>query len=108
MVVKILAIYFLAVILLTGCGESSKSASSDNSGLEAKIGKVCTIQFRRGDGLGAGAQNPVPPNSDTMNGAEVSMVGTLMAVKGDWVVINFKGNEVWIPRSSILLITFEV
>jgi hypothetical protein len=84
--------------------------------LKAKVFQTCTIQFRRGDALGGGGSIPVPPTTDSMNGAKVDIVGTLTAVEGDWIIMkpsntkdnsNWMGsNEIWIPRASILLIQF--
>lgn len=103
MVVRLLALSLTVAFLLAGC-----ESSSPNSGLGKKVGKGCSVQFRRGDALGGGGSNPVPPTTGSMNGAEVSLNGTLAAVEGDWVVMKpaVGDHEIWIPRASILLIQF--
>lgn len=100
---------FLCFSLLVGAILASAGVFSANGGLEAKVGKTCTIQFRRGDALGGGGSTPVPPTTDNMNGAQVSMSGTLAAVEGDSILVKLPGQstEIWIPRASILLIKFS-
>ena len=66
-------------------------------------GKPCTIQFRR-DALGAGASLPISPMIGGINGAETSTAGTLKRATAEWVVIERSGDEIWIPKSVILLI----
>lgn len=61
------------------------------------------VQFRR-DALGAGAALPVPPTTDIMNGAVISISGTLVAVEIDSVVIEIDKKSNWIPRDVILCI----
>ena len=91
-------LFVAAVILPLGCGNPSPSDS-----LRAKVGTPCTIEFRRGDALGGAGSVPVPPQTDSINGAMVSISGKLTAIDADWVVLDGK---VWVPRSSILLIEF--
>jgi hypothetical protein len=79
----------------------------EQSPLVGKIGNTCTVQFRRGDALGAGGGTPVPPTTNAMNGAEVSMGGKLVTVGGGWVVLSVGETEYHIPRESILLIEFH-
>ena len=69
------------------------------------VGKQCTIQFRR-DALGTGASIPVPPMTDNMNGADISISGTLKSTAGDWVVLEVGIREVWVPKTVILLIKY--
>jgi hypothetical protein len=93
----------LAAALLGGCGEGGAT-------LDSKIGSPCTVQFRRGDALGAGAPSPVPPTTNVMNGADVCLSGTLTRVTHDWILVTYKGNDVvkeyHIPKEAILLVEF--
>jgi hypothetical protein len=81
--------------LLAGC----------DAGPTPPVGKQCTIQFRR-DALGTAASLPVPPLSDNINGADTSISGTLKSTGGEWVVIDCHGLEVWVPKTTILLIKY--
>jgi len=93
-----------AAVLLGGCGEGETTLAS-------KTGSFCTVQFRRGDALGAGSSIPVPPTISAMNGAEVCVVGTLTRVTHDWILVTSKDNavvkEYHIPTEAILLVEFQ-
>ena len=91
----------LAVSLI-GC-----NGPADRSPLADRVGQNCTVQFRRGDGLGAGGGLPVPPTTGGINGAEVSVGGKLRAVSGGWIVVESATAEYCIPRESILLVQFS-
>ena len=86
-----------------GCGGG---APLEKNPLSAKIGRPCTVQFRRGDGLGAGGGLPVSPTTGSINGAEVSLNGKLAEFDDGWVTIATANAEHVIPRESILLISF--
>jgi hypothetical protein len=92
-----------AAVLLGGCGEGETTLAS-------KIGSPCTVQFRRGDALGAGAGNPVPPTSNMHNGAAVCVSGTLTRATHDWILVTSTDNavvkEYHIPTEAILLVEF--
>ena len=94
-----------AAISLFGCGHNPGAA--EKNPLTAKIGKDCVVQFRRGDGLGAAGDIPVPPTTGNINGADVQIEGKLESVNGGWVVLGQGDMERWIPRESILLIQFS-
>lgn len=70
------------------------------------IGAVCKIQLRR-DALGAGAAGPIPPRTDVFNGAETSVSGTLRQFTTEWIVLDVAGQEVWIPKTVVLLIEVQ-
>jgi len=93
-----------AAVLLGGCGEGETTLAS-------KIGSPCTVQFRRGDALGGGAGNPVPPTTNVMNGAAVCVSGTLTRVTHDWILVTSEENggvkEYHIPKEAILLVEFQ-
>lgn len=97
-------------LALAGCGTQEVSQQAA-TGLRAKIGYGCKIQFRR-DALGA-AVNPVPPTSDSFNGSDVSISGKLKDVKGDWLVIERPTGtpnqtfECWVPTHSVLLLEWS-
>ena len=98
--------WFLAAALaLPGCGATQPAAES--SPLSAKIGSQCTVQFRRGDVLGAGGGLPVPPTTGAINGADVAVAGKLLSVGGSWVVVGSDRTEYVIPREAILMIQFQ-
>ncbi len=92
------------VLVLTTTTISCGGASQEGGSVEQPpIGASVTVQFRR-DALGTAMTLPVSPTTDSQNGAQVSMHGTLERVNAEWVVIVFQGKEHWIPRSSVLLL----
>ena len=93
---------FLAVAAFGMCG-----CGGEQNPMAEKIGQNCTVQFRRGDALGAGGSLPVPPNTNAMNGAEVCVSGKLQSIAPAWVVVAQERREYYIPRESILLIQFD-
>ncbi len=88
------------------CGCTNSPTAVEQTPLAGKIGQNCTVQFRRGDGLGAGGSVPVPPTTNAMNGADVCVSGKLQTVGGGWVVVEAINKEYCIPRESILMIEF--
>lgn len=100
--VTVLAALF--VVLLSGCNNGQPV--NEKPPLVEKVGQNCTVQFRRGDALGAGGGLPVSPTAGTTNGAEVSVNGKLRAVSGSWITIESGGTEYCIPFESILLVQF--
>ena len=92
---KLLVPALALALLFSGCHESA---------LALQPGKPCVVQFRR-DALGAGASLPIPPLTQTMNGAETCVAGTFERTAGHWIVIQQNGVDVWIPESVVLAIT---
>lgn len=90
-----LAFALLVSVVFSGCEKQDVPA--------LQAGKACKIQFRR-DALGAGANLPISPTTDNMNGADTSVAGTLKRTTAEWIVIEGKRGEIWIPKSVILLI----
>ena len=82
------------------------SSCMPSSGAVPPSGEACTVQFRR-DALGAAAANGIPPTTDSMNGASVSVHGKLVRTDSEWVILRSAGKTLWIPRSSILLLAFR-
>jgi len=92
------------VVLLSGCNNAQPVG--EKPPLVEKVGQNCTVQFRRGDALGAGGTLPVSPTAGTTNGADVSANGKLRAVSGGWLTIESGNTELCIPFESILLVQF--
>lgn len=91
--------------MFAGCMPVGEAAGSTVIG--AKFGKQCTVQFRR-DALGAASPCPVPPLTNSLNGAETSVSGTLTRADDDWIVIDRGTNgELLIAKSSVLLLRFS-
>jgi hypothetical protein len=97
---------FVLGVAFVLCGCSNSPTAVEQTPFAGKIGQNCTVQFRRGDGLGAGSSLPVPPTTNAVNGAEVFVSGKLQTVGGGWVVVEGNKREYCIPRESILLIEF--
>jgi hypothetical protein len=95
----------LFAIVVSGC--NNPQPVPEKPPLAEKIGRKCTIQFRRGDGLGAGGNQPVPPTTGNINGADVCVSGELRAVSGGWIAVESGNTEYCIPREAILLVQFD-
>jgi hypothetical protein len=93
----------LGVLLAT----RTETTAAFAGGMQLPPGKLCTVQFRRGDALGAGAPLPVNPLSNNINGAETSVSGKLKAALDEWIVIEQGAAELWIPKASVLLTRFD-
>ncbi len=66
------------------------------------VGAPCKVQFRR-DLLGTSRDLPVPPMTDSMNGAETSLSGRFLRMDDEWIVLERNDNEqVWVPREVVL------
>ena len=101
---RLTAVIWVGVALaFSGCGRGS----AEDQPLSAKVGKMCTVQFRRGDGLGAAGTLPVGPTTGSINGAEVSLHGKLVAVEEGWVTIASGAVIYCVNQESILLIEFR-
>ena len=92
-----------AILMTVGLSSCSPGPSSF---LKQQVGSMVTIQFRR-DSLGAGASTPVPPNTDSFNGADVSMGGKLTDVEPAAVVIQSINKSYWIPTDAILSVRID-
>lgn len=93
-------ILVLAAVCLCSCVRSHATY------LRGQIGKTCKVQFKR-NALGGGATLPVSPTTDSINGAVVSVSGTLKAVEHQAIVLA-SGNQVyWIPEDAILMVVSE-
>ena len=94
----------LLLILFAACHKRPAPKTVADTTLPP-IGKACTVQLRR-DALGAASPNPIPPLTDMHNGAETSVGGKLKSVTPEWIVLDRTGHELWIPKSSVLLVQF--
>jgi hypothetical protein len=88
-------------LFVTGCNDAQAAL-----GGMSPPPKPCTIQFRR-DALGAAASLPISPLTDSLNGGETSISGTLKMVNDDWVVLDRGGKDIWVSRSVVLLIKYQ-
>jgi hypothetical protein len=111
---KRIVLFATGLLIVAGAGcynQTSEVVSGDGfpKALEAKVGTPCTVQIRR-DALGSGHELPVPPTTDVINGAQVSVSGTLEAVHGSWIVLDTRDprRKHWIPAGSVLLLSFNV
>lgn len=71
--------------------------------MDPPIGATVQVQFRR-DALGGAASLPVPPTTSGINGAEVSLSGSLSKVTPRWLVLRIATKDHWISRDSVLLV----
>ncbi|GAC1346937.1 MAG: hypothetical protein NVSMB14_09790 [Isosphaeraceae bacterium] len=66
-----------------------------------------TVQFRR-DALGGADRILSSYKADRYNGVEVSVRGKIVAESPEWLVLETKNQELWIPITSILLVSRDV
>jgi hypothetical protein len=99
----ILAALVVSAILLWKGSEPSHAAFGNE--ISPRTGKTCVVQFRR-DALGAAANLPIAPMTDSINGAATSVSGKLKAVTSEWIVLEDGGQEIWIQRASVLLLRY--
>src|SRR5687767_12737962 len=103
------AMVLAAAVAFFPIGPERQARAAFGSGhSQPPIGKECVVQFRRGDALGGAGNLPVAPLTGSINGAETSVSGKVRQVTEEWVVIE-KANkaQLWIPKSSVLLIVFQ-
>jgi hypothetical protein len=97
-------LFGLGLVLIAGCDSPSP--------IGARIGRDCSVQIRR-DLLGASAPLPVGVETEYINGASVSLQGTLIEETPDSVVLKLPDpakppREYIIPKSSILYMRFDL
>jgi hypothetical protein len=99
------ALLLFLSIVTAGCDDRAAAQSTAPKGADLAIGSKCTVQFRR-DALGGAGALPVPPLSNVVNGAEVSVAGKLVKADADWIVLSRERehDEIWIPRHNVLLV----
>ena len=95
-----LAIIVVLVLGISSCGRAPGQLAS-------YVGQNCEVQFRR-DALGGAAALPVPPTTDNINGAQVSLSGRLDAATSNSILIVAAQKRYWIPLDSVLLVEFSV
>jgi hypothetical protein len=91
---------FAAIPFISGCDR----AAAATGGHQLPYGKPCVVQFRR-DALGMANPNPLTPTSGGLNGGITMVSGTLVVDHTDWLVLSTaNGEEMWIPKSVVLLV----
>lgn len=73
-------------------------------------GSTCTVHFRP-DALGAAGTAPIPANSSSHNGAELTLSGKVVTSDRDWLVIrplNDDSRQQWIARDAILYVDVQM
>lgn len=105
---KRVAVVLLVVVVVLGIvGVMTAQNAAAPAGQGVPIwGTACTVQFRR-DMLGINAPLPVSPIADNVQGVQVSLAGRFDHMDDQWLVINTDPrHQAWIPRASVLLVTF--
>lgn len=97
----ILFIISIVAVALSGCFYSPPGQTQLVE--QPPTGKSVTVQFRR-DALGSAHTLPIPPTTDSQNGAQVSLSGSLSLVNPEWIVLQHNSRAHWIPREAVLLI----
>jgi hypothetical protein len=87
----------------SSCSPGSDPEDMQNTELSEWIGQTVRIQFRR-DALGTAANLPVSPKTGSINGAETTLVGTLLEVNPSSLLINESERPKWVPREVILFV----
>jgi hypothetical protein len=88
------ALALSSIVLLSSCSDPSTPT----------VGEYITVQLRR-DALGAGANLPIEPLTNSFNGATVNVNGELLALNKQWVVVKDGERMHWISRPSVLLLS---
>lgn len=94
----------LILVPIASCVPEAPERESKKPVIAGKAGKECTVQFRRGDALGANTSTRVHPTSDSTH---VCLKGELVSQEGEWVVVASGEKEYHIPRDAILMIAFD-
>jgi hypothetical protein len=109
--IRIAVIVFLVATAMTlaGCEQQSQGQSravARVESLEGKIGKSCTVHFRR-DVLGVERDTPFTIDTGGIDGATITISGTLIGADDDWIILKqAEGPETWVPRGNILMLKF--
>jgi hypothetical protein len=81
--------------------------------LNEKVNSNCTVYFSRA-ALGGTSTNIVPVETNSINGAQVSLSGKLIKVTPEWIVLEYHPNNnlkmkrnAWIPRGVVLWVRTE-
>jgi hypothetical protein len=86
-----------------GLGGCSGDANRSSAVFAPKIGRQCTVQFRR-NLLGTASNSGISPLAGSVNGVEFSVAGTLSQANDSWVILSSGQREYCIPRENILLL----
>ena len=101
--IAIITLIVVGLIIFAACHK--KPAPKPIADATPPIGKNCTVQLRR-DAMGAAAPVPIPPLSANHNGIDTCVTGKLKMINPDWIVLDRNGSDMWIPKSSVLLVQF--
>ena len=103
---EVLAAAVVVVVVATLFVSARRSEAAFGGGVsQPPIGKMCTIQFRRGDALGGAGNLPVAPTANSINGSATSIVGKLRSVSDEWLVVEGVNQSViWVPKAAVLLV----
>lgn len=103
-------------LLPSGCGQANiqppntPSAVSSATDAAKLVGRGCVVYLRY-DALGTSSDSPKAAFTDVMNGAEVSIRGTLQEMNHNWVIVqqDRESNKrvLWIPMSSVLSVALD-
>ena len=91
---------------IAGCGNTATNVvnhvSEEGPPAGVVVGEPTTVGFRA-DALGAARDLPVPVGTDSINGAMVTLSGTLHKATADWIVIDDTSADQrhWIRIESI-------
>lgn len=103
-------------LMTYGCGQAKLAKPTPNAEItvhdaRALVDRFCVVYIRY-DALGTGSDSPKPAFTDVINGAEVSIRGTLKEMNNEWVIIlqdrETSQRVLWIPKSSVLSVAFDL
>ena len=103
-------------LMTHGCGQAKLAKPTPNAEVtvhdaRALVGRFCVVYIRY-DALGTGSDSPKPAFTDVINGAEVSIRGTLKEMNNEWVIIlqdrETSQRVLWIPKNSVLSVAFDL
>ena len=89
----------------TGASHTAATSIDATDPAHLPLRANCTVQFKR-DLLGASANLPVSPTTESINGVSVSVSGTLLSLDREWIVLKSGNGTVWVPRQNVLLLQF--
>lgn len=98
-----LQLSLLSLLLLVSCAPDPSMTDPEDLPESLRPGSSITVMFRR-DHLGAAASLPIPPTSQSHNGAATALFGTLVGISKEWVIVEQKKVRYWIARESVLML----
>ena len=107
---------FVCGILLTsplfwcGCSKPAVVNIPQPQRFPPPNGSNCTVHFRP-DALGAAGTAPIPVNSSSHNGVQLTLAGKVVVSDEDWLVVrplNSDSRQQWIARDAILYVEVQM